>query len=127
IQRTSGYTVLQRHPIEKFHDDEKAAFLTTNFMDRANIWMVQGRSGTRLATETFERLRVLRQFIWQEFERHEAAELNLLGLEDHAHSAPTDLLDDAVVGDGLTNHWLRILRGAKHGSQQESNVALATR
>ena len=97
--------VLQRHAIEKFHYDEKAAFLTTDFMDRANVGMVEGRSGTRLTTETFQRLRVLCQFIWQEFERYEAPELNILGLEDHAHTAATDLLDDAVVRDGLADHW----------------------
>ena len=72
--------------------------------------MVEGRSGTRLATETFQRLRVLCQFIWQEFERYEAAELNILGLEDHAHTAATDLLDDAVVRDGLADHPMPLAR-----------------
>jgi hypothetical protein len=38
------------------------------------------------------------------FERHKAAELYILSLVDDAHPPAAQLLDDAVVRDGLTDH-----------------------
>jgi len=34
----------------------------------------------------------------------------VLSLENNAHAAPAELLDDAVVRDGLSDHWSRIVR-----------------
>jgi hypothetical protein len=39
-----------------------------------------------------------------------AAQRFVLGLIDNAHAATAELLDDAVVRDGLSDHWSRILR-----------------
>ena len=33
----------------------------------------------------------------------------VLGFVDHTHPAAAQLLDDAVVRDGLANHWAEIL------------------
>jgi hypothetical protein len=33
----------------------------------------------------------------------------VLGLINNTHAAPAELLDDAVVRDGLINHWAAIL------------------
>ena len=46
--------------------------------------------------------RSLRQSRRQELERDEAAELRVLGLVDDAHAAAADLLQDAVVGNGVS-------------------------
>src|SRR5262249_31149012 len=40
----------------------------------------------------------------QKLQSHKAAKFDVLGLVDHTHPAPAELVDDAVVGDGLTNH-----------------------
>ena len=37
-------------------------------------------------------------------------ESSVFGLVDHAHPTAAELLDDAVVRDGLADHWSRILR-----------------
>src|SRR5215469_8091352 len=38
------------------------------------------------------------------FKATKATEFDVLGLVDHTHPATAQLLDDAVVRDGLTNH-----------------------
>ena len=38
-------------------------------------------------------------------------EPSIFRLIDHAHAATTQLLDNAVMRDGLADHWRRILRG----------------
>ncbi len=54
--------------------------------------------------KTFQRLRILRDIVGQKFQRDEAAKLGVLSLVDHTHAAATELLDDAVVRDGLADH-----------------------
>ena len=47
------------------------------------------------------------QFIGQESEGHKAAEFGVLGLVDNAHPTAAQLLDDAVVRDGLADQFER--------------------
>ena len=42
----------------KLHGDESLAILLTDFVDRADVGMVQRRGGLRLALETGESLRI---------------------------------------------------------------------
>jgi hypothetical protein len=49
-------------------------------------------------------LRVSRQFVGEKFEGDEAAKFGVLSFIDHTHAAATELLDDAVVRDGLVDH-----------------------
>ena len=56
-------TVLQRLPIKKFHSDKASAILFANFVDRANVGMVQRRRGASFTTEAFQSLRVFRKKI----------------------------------------------------------------
>src|SRR5262249_21169421 len=66
--------------------------------------MIQGRGGTSFPLETFERLPILGQLFGQELQGDAAAELGVFGLVDHTHAAATELLQDAVVRDGLADH-----------------------
>ena len=45
-----------------------------------------------------------RRIVGDEFKSNEAPELDVLGLVDHTHPAATQLLNDSVVRNGLTNH-----------------------
>ena len=49
--------------------------------------------------------------VQQKLQGDEAVQLYILGLVDHTHPAATELLDEAVVRDGLADHWALILRG----------------
>ena len=67
--------------------------------------MVQSRRGLSLASEAGQGLRVLGNFVRQELQSHKAAEFSVLGLVHHTHPTTAELLDDAVVRDGLADHY----------------------
>src|SRR5580704_11777973 len=54
FHRLSADAVLQRQAIQELHHDERLAFMLSNLVDRADVGMVQGRSRTRFAAETFQ-------------------------------------------------------------------------
>src|SRR6266851_1928148 len=97
VQRTAGNHWLQRHAIQEFHGYEGTAVLLANVVNRADVGMVKSRSRTSLATKTFEGLRIVSYFFWQELQRHESAEACVLGLVHNTHTAATELFDNAVV------------------------------
>src|ERR1700730_18492355 len=72
--------------------------------------MIQGRRRLGFALKSAERLRVFGYIVRQKLQSHEATEFDILSLIDHTHAAAADSLDDAIVRDGLANHWSRILR-----------------
>src|SRR5260370_39290285 len=71
LQRTVPDRVLERLAIQKFHGDERQPVLVTDVMDGANVGVVQGRSGLRLALEAGQGLRVPGYFIGKELQRDE--------------------------------------------------------
>ena len=97
--------MLQSLTVEELHGDEGFAMLVVDFVNRADVGMVQGGSGLRLALETGEGLRIFGNFVGQELERDKAMQLDVLGFVDHAHAAAAEFLDDAVVRNGLADHW----------------------
>ena len=58
--------------VEKLHRDEGVAALFADFVNGADVGMVQRGCGSRLALEAVERLRVARQLLRQKFQRDEA-------------------------------------------------------
>jgi hypothetical protein len=71
--------------------------------------MVQCRSCLRFPLKSGQRLGIFGYFVRQEFQRDKTAQRDILGLIDHTHPAATQSLDDAVVRDGLADHWAKIL------------------
>ena len=104
FQRTARNPMFQRQPIQKLHGDERFAVLVVNFVDGADVRMVQCGSRLGFALEAAESLRVFGYVVGQELESDKATELHILSLVDHAHPAATEFLDDAVVRDGLADH-----------------------
>ena len=60
-----------------------------NFVDRANVGMIQRGSGASLATKTFEGLGIACHGIRKELESNKAAELGIFGFIDDAHASAT--------------------------------------
>ena len=110
LHRTRADGVLERQAIEKLHGDERLAFMLVNVVNGADVGMIQRRSGLRLALEAGQSLRIFGDIVGQEFQRDKAAELEVLRLVNHAHAAAAQLLDDAVMRDGLTDHVCPITR-----------------
>src|SRR5208337_3397478 len=95
--------MLKGSSIQEFHHEEGAAVLLADVINGADVGVIQGGSGPRLPLETCERLRVVSDFVRQKLQGHEPVQSDVLGLVNHAHSATTQLLDDAVMGDGLAD------------------------
>jgi hypothetical protein len=62
--------------------------------------MIEGGGRLCFALETFQSLAVLGKMFWQKLQGDEAAKLGVFGLINHTHPAATQLLEDAVMGNG---------------------------
>jgi hypothetical protein len=95
---------LSATPSKKLHSDEGLVAVPADFVDRANVGMIECRCGRGFTSETLQCLRVLRHIVGQELQGDETTEPGILGLEDDTHPAAAQLLDDSVVRDGLADH-----------------------
>jgi len=68
-----------------------------DFMNRADIGMIQCRSSLSFSLEASQRLGVFGYFFGQKLQPDKSVEGYVLSFVDHAHAATADLLDDAVV------------------------------
>src|SRR5262249_9982003 len=98
--------MLQRHAIEKFHDDESSAVLIANLVDCAEVRMVQCGCGPGFPPESLQGLKIIGKIVRKEFQRNETAKRCVFGLVPHAHPAPAEFVHDAVVRDGLADERL---------------------
>ena len=96
--------VLQRLAGQALHDDEEMAFVLADFVDGADVGMVQGGGSAGFAAKTLQRLRILRSIFGKKLQGDEAAEQRVFGLVNDAHPAAAEQFDDPVVGDGLADH-----------------------
>ena len=96
--------MFQRLAGKTLHHDEKVSFMLADFMNRANVGMVQCGSRTRFPPKTFKSLRIARGVVRKEFQRHEASQESIFGLVDNPHSTSTEQFDDPVMGDSLADH-----------------------
>ena len=106
--------MLERLPLQQLHGDEVLTVRFVDLVDRADIRVIQrgGREGFPL--EAFTSSRIVLHFYWQEFQRNMAVQLEIFRFVDHTHAAATELLQDAIVRDGLADHQFifRSERGA---------------
>jgi hypothetical protein len=68
--------------------------------------MVQRRGSTRLTSETLECLGIVGDVVGKKLDSDKAAELSVFRLIDNAHSSAAQLVQDAVVRNGLAQ-WGR--------------------
>ena len=102
----------QRGALQILHGDEGVAVLLADVMNGADVGMIQRGGGPSLPLEPAQRLPVASQFVRQELQRDEATEPGVLRLVHDAHAAAAELLDDAVVGEGLADQGIGALRSA---------------
>ena len=99
----------ERLTFQQLHGNERLSALIVDFVDRANVRVIESRGSFGLALEAAESLRVLRDLVGQELEGDKATQLHILGFIDHSHPTTAQLLDDAVVRNGLADHWAEML------------------
>jgi len=91
-----------------------------DFMDRADVRMVQRGRGFGLSLESAESLCVVGEFVGQELQGDVATELEVFGLIHHTHAPATNPAEDAVMGNRLPHGSIRALRPAKvHENRSE--------
>src|ERR1700756_3106691 len=105
--------MFQCYAVEKLHGDEASAVLLADFVNGADVGVIQRGGGSRLAPKTFQGLRVLCQGLRQELQGHEPAQLHILRFINHAHATSAELLDDAVMRNGLSDQRRRVRHRAR--------------
>ena len=114
--RLAGDALLQRLAFEQLHGDHRLAVVLGDFVNGADVRMIQSGSGARFAAKTFERVGIARDFGGKEFQRDKSAEVRILGFINHAHPAAAEFFDDAEVRNDLSGraigfgHW-RVMLG----------------
>ena len=104
FHRTPRDQVLQGHALEILHGDKGLAVFLANVVDGADVGMVQRGRGLGLALKAAERRGILGHFIGQKLERYKAVQPRVFRFVNHAHPAAAQLLDNAVVRNGLSDH-----------------------
>jgi hypothetical protein len=103
--------VFERLAVEKFHGDEGFAIGVADFVDGADVGMVQGGGGFGFAAETFESLRIGGERFGKKFQSDEAIKESVLGFVDDAHSAAAETFENAEVRDGLSDERVWVGHG----------------
>ena len=75
-----------------------------NFVDRANVWVIQRGGCARFAAKAFNGLRIAGKLLGKKFQPDKSPKFEILGLVDHTHTAAAELLDDSVMGNRLADH-----------------------
>src|SRR5712692_9801290 len=87
-------------------------------MDRADIGVVESRGRLRLPLEAGQGLGVFGDVVGQKLQGYKPMEVYVLCLVDDTHPAATQPLHNAVVRNGLADHWAEIL-GLEPGQVNE--------
>jgi hypothetical protein len=104
LKRPAGNAVLECHSLEIFHHDERLAIVLADFVDSADVWMIERRSCSRFPAKSLKGLPVRRYTLGKKLESDEASELGVFRLINNAHPAAAEFLNNSVVGYGRAEH-----------------------
>ncbi len=111
-QRVTADALPQGFPLEQLHRNETLSVVFANFVDRADVGMIECGRGTSFSAEPFKCLRILRQLVGQEFQRNKTAKRHVLRFVDDAHAAAPEFFQDAVVRYGPSDERVRARHSA---------------
>jgi hypothetical protein len=92
---------------EQFHGEEETAIGFDDIVNRTDVGVIERAGEASFAAESLDGLLAVRRFFGEELQSYGAAQARVFGFEDITHPAAADLLDDAIVGDGSTDHAAR--------------------
>ena len=104
IQGTGCDHVFQRHAVQILHGDESLSVMLADFVDCADVGMVQGRRSLSLSLKARQCLGILGHFIGEKLQRDESVQGYVLGLVNNTHASAAELLENAVMRDDLADH-----------------------
>ncbi len=89
----------ERATFEELHRDvEHAVGVFAEIEDARGVRMIEARRGARFDVKTLDELRVIAKRVWQDFQRDDFLELDLLRAVDDAHRALADDRLNRVLG-----------------------------
>ncbi len=104
FQRLAINLVPERLPLQQFHGNKSSPIRLVNFVDGADVRVVQGGRSLGLPLETAESLCIVGEFFGKELEGDVAIELEVFRFVDHTHAPAAQLPQDAVMRDGVIHH-----------------------
>jgi len=113
VERAASDAMLQGSAVEVLHGDKGLLAVPADFIDGANVRMIQCGSRASFAAEAFERLRIVGELFGQEFESDRPAEFGVLRFVDHPHPAAANPFKHAVMGNGLPDEGLSLRHDGK--------------
>jgi hypothetical protein len=125
LQRLASYQVPERLSLQQFHRNEGSPIGLVDFMDRADVRVVQGGGSFSFSPETAKRVGIVGEFVGQKLQCDVATELQVFRLIHDTHATAADFAQYAVMGNclpyglGGRGHWLDML-GGDEGKVNES-------
>ncbi len=104
FQSLATHVVAKCSPFEELHGEEVLAVDLANFVDRANVWMIQRGRGASFSAKALSGLRVAGKLFGKKFQRDESPKFEILGFVNHAHTAGAEFLQDSIMGNSSANH-----------------------
>ncbi len=101
LQGLAGDAMLQGIALEILHHNERLAMVFADFVDGADVRMVEGGSSPSFALEACQSLTIAAPGLGEEFEGDEPVEACIQGLINHTHPAGAQPFDDPVVRNSL--------------------------
>ncbi len=72
-----------------------------DFMNGADIGVVESRGGTRLTAKAFQGQRIVHQVFWKKLQGHGSPQRSVFRTVHNTHASAAELFHDAVMGDCL--------------------------
>src|SRR5262249_16406100 len=109
VERASRDAMLQRSAVEILHGDEGLMAVFADFVDGADVRMIESRRRLGFAPKAFQRMRIFGEIFGQEFQCNKSTKFGVFGLVNHAHAAATEFFENAIVRDGLAYERFGVL------------------
>ena len=93
FERALADGVLERHAVEQFHGDEAEAVGFADFVNGADVGVIERGGGAGFAAEALESQQGLARRCREKFQGDEAAEREVLGFVDDSHAAAAELFE----------------------------------
>ena len=109
--RSCAQPTVQSLALQQFHGDKRPDLVLQfdffNSVDRANVWMIERRGGSCLQQKAVQGILIAGELRRQKLQSDSPPQIKVFSLVDHSHAAASELADDAVMRDGLTDHeWI---------------------
>src|SRR4030095_12165192 len=108
--------------LDQLHHNVEFAIGFTYFVDCANVWMGESGRSASLVKQILAGGRVKLTVFLNNFQGHVAVQHLVTTFVDFSHSSFTDLLDDTVMTDDLTDHRVVLPHSVRHSGENRFGV-----